>query len=54
MELVMTKRVQKTIKRPDPTKDSGKVKLGGLSPSLRPARIADAGAVRLGGLSPAL
>lgn len=47
----MTKRNEKTAKA---TKDSGKVKLGGLSPSLRPARIADSGAVRLGGLSPAL
>jgi hypothetical protein len=39
--------------------DSGKVRLGGLSPSLQPVRTppantADNGKVRLGGLSPAL
>ena len=50
----MMKRDQKPVKAASPTKDSGKVKLGGLSPSLRPARIVDSGNVRLGGLSPAL
>jgi len=54
METIMAKRNQKTVKTSNPTKDSGKVKLGGLSPSLRPARIIDSGNVRLGGLSPAL
>jgi len=54
METNMAKRNQKTVKAPNPTKDSGKVKLGGLSPSLRPARIVDSGNVRLGGLSLAL
>lgn len=38
--------------------DSGKVRLGGMSPSLPvravPASVADTGKVRLGGMSPAL
>ena len=44
----MTKRNEK-----NPTRDSGKVRLGGVSPSL-PKKIADAGKVRLGGVGPAL
>jgi hypothetical protein len=50
----MAKRKQTTVKTSNPTQDAGRVKLGGLSPSLRQARITDSGAVRLGGLSPAL
>ena len=34
--------------------DSGKVRLGGQSPSLPPANVADTGKVRLGGQSPSL
>ena len=50
----MAKQAQKAVKPSNATKDAGTVKLGGLSPNLRPARIVDSGNVRLGGLSPAL
>ena len=53
-ECNIAKRKQTTVKTSNPTQDAGRVKLGGLSPNLRPARIADSGIVRLGGLSPAL
>ena len=36
-----------------PTTDAGKVRLGGMSPSL-PAATKDSGRVKLGGMSPSL
>jgi hypothetical protein len=55
----MHRHDRKDVKSPKPIADSGKVKLGGLSPSLPQVRVsiektAEAGKVRLGGLSPAL
>jgi hypothetical protein len=36
----------------DAVRDTGTLRLGGLSPLFPPASIADAGTLRLGGLSP--
>jgi hypothetical protein len=38
----------------DTCADTGKVRLGGQSPSLPPRAIADSGKVRMGGQSPSL
>jgi hypothetical protein len=34
--------------------DAGKVRLGGMAPSLKPATVADTGKVRLGGMAPTI
>jgi hypothetical protein len=38
--------------QPEPVRDAGALRLGGLSPLFPPASVADAGTLRLGGLSP--
>lgn len=35
-------------------KDSGKVRLGGMAPTLKPATVKDSGKVRIGGMAPTL
>ena len=37
---------------PEATRDTGALRLGGLSPLFAPAAVADAGRLRMGGLSP--
>lgn len=55
----MRKQDATNVKLPTPAiEDSGKVRMGGMSPSLvvraAPASIADTGKVQLGGMSPPL